>query len=43
MNMSEPAHHHPGCGSSQCDAATAHAISVPTVNVISAALLGGSD
>ena len=36
------AHHHPSCGS-QCDAAIANAISVPTVNVVSAAVLGGSD
>jgi hypothetical protein len=38
---SEPAHHHPSCGS-QCDAAIANAISVPTVDVVSAAVLGGS-
>jgi hypothetical protein len=37
-----PAHHHPSCGS-QCDAAIANAISVPTVNVVSATVLGGSD
>src|SRR4030088_419034 len=36
------AHHHPSCGS-QCDAAIANAISVPTVNVVLAAVLGASD
>src|SRR5450631_3296528 len=40
--LDEPAHHHPSCGS-QCDAAIANAISVPAVNVVSAAVLGGSD
>jgi hypothetical protein len=39
---SGPAHHHPSCGT-QCDAAIANAISVPTVKVVSAAVLGGSD
>jgi hypothetical protein len=42
IRASEPAHHHPSCGS-QCDAAIANAISVPTVNVVSAAVLGASD
>src|ERR1700730_9204401 len=41
-HASEPAHHHPSCGN-QCDAAIANAISIPTVNVVSAAVLGGSD
>jgi hypothetical protein len=41
---SEPAHHHHStCGSSQCDAAIAIAISVPTLNVFLNAVLGGSD
>jgi hypothetical protein len=42
MRASEPAHHHPSCGS-QGDAAIANAISIPTVNVVLAAVLGGSD
>jgi hypothetical protein len=42
-HASEPAdyHHHSNCGT-QCDAAIAIAISVPTVNVVLATLLGAS-